>query len=91
LFILAVACSGVSSENPLLHRIAQRAMVFNPRAQINAHKSAANIITMFVSKFSTLMNESFVLLLLYDGGILTSVSRKRRFMVLFVEILVFFV
>lgn len=60
--------------------MAQRAMVFSPRAHINAHNSAANIITMFVSKFSRLMNESLVLFS-YDGGMLISVSRKRRFMV----------
>jgi hypothetical protein len=82
---LAAVCSGVSSANLRLHRRAHRAMEFNPSAHINAHKSAAKIITMLVSKLASFMNESCVLLP-YDGGMLSSMSRNRRCILQFFQI-----
>jgi len=73
----AAACSGVSSPKRRPHRSAHRAMEFSPSAHISAHRSAARMITMLVSKLASLMNVSRVLLP-YDGGMLSSVSRNRR-------------
>lgn len=67
----------VSKANRRLQRRAHRTIEFSPSAQIKAQSNAARIITMFVSKFASLVYE-FRALLPFDGGAVVSASRRRR-------------
>lgn len=66
-----------SKVNRRVQRRAHRTIEFNPRAQIKAQSNAARIITMFVSKFASLLYE-FLVLVPLDGGAVASTPRRRR-------------